>query len=192
MGLWYSSNTRPWHGRVRGAIPRRSTMKKIKSVVYVSDLDSFVFPNEAVMPITDIAFQRAIGVFEALLVVNGKTISLTDHLKRLKHSAKALGIHFPWSFSFLEKKALEGIKIIGLKEVAVRILITGGDSEYLLPSQKPRLYIWVKEEPIPEDLYTKGVAVHISQLHRIVPKIKSLNYVNRFSCLRSCKEAGVL
>ena len=27
MGLWYSGNTRPWHGRVRGPTPRRSTIQ---------------------------------------------------------------------------------------------------------------------------------------------------------------------
>lgn len=65
-------------------------------------MSEFVFLNGKVIPadeatisVFDAGFTHAAGLFETMRAYNGKVMRLEDHLDRLIHSARALGLQMP-------------------------------------------------------------------------------------------------
>jgi branched-chain amino acid aminotransferase len=152
-------------------------MKQL-GVAYVSDSNNFQSIDKACVPLTDTGFQRGVGVFEVLITYKGKPMALKEHLERLKRSSKAIGLKQVYSSEFIEQKILEGISKVPLDQIMIRIIITGGDSNNFLFKTDPRLAIlFLPLKSYPEFYFTKGVKLLSSKLQRIVPEIKSLNYL---------------
>ncbi|HZS42716.1 MAG TPA: aminotransferase class IV [Candidatus Paceibacterota bacterium] len=153
----------------------------MKGIVFDAQKRAFIPLEKAAVPITDIAFQRAAGVFETLLSYNGKPFHLREHLKRLQVSAKLLGIKEHYLLSYLEEKVRLGLGKIKAPIVSVKIIITGGDSSYLSLENDPRLYIifnpFNPEKFWPKYAFEKGVSLLTTPILRTLPSVKSLNYV---------------
>lgn len=150
----------------------------MKGIVFDAQKKKFLPIDKAAVPIMDIAFQRSAGVFETLLVYDGKPFHLGDHLKRLHVSARLLGIKEHFSNTLIEEKIKIGVKKVSESVISVKVIITGGDSTYLSFEHSPRLYILFTKPllDIPED-YKKGVALITTPLLRTLPTVKSLNYL---------------
>ncbi len=154
-----------------------------KQIVFVGESNKFVPMEKVGVPVTDIAFQRGVGVFESLASYEGVLCGLNEHVKRLRHSANALGIKFKESDSFIKEKVLEGVKILEkqskAQNVGVKIIVTGGDSGYLGIENTGRLFIlFFPLLQLADSFFTKGVALSTVSLKRIMPNVKSLNYLS--------------
>lgn len=150
---------------------------KQKGLVYTKG--KFLPLKKAYLPITDLAVQRGTGLFETLRTYKKIPLALDKRLQRLFKSAKFLGFKLDYSLQFIKAKAILGIKKIKPGEVLVKIIITGGDSDGLIPQGSSRLLIlFLPFRAFPSWQYEKGIKVLTIRLCRPLPSLKSLSYIS--------------
>ncbi len=145
---------------------------------------SFLSADSAAIPITDLAFQRGIAVFDTVRTYSGRPFALSRHLERLLFSAAASHITLPVSSDEIGDIVREGVSRISGDSLA-KIFITGGDVEQDGTFPFPRLLIlFTPLASIPEEIYTKGVALSLLPEERHFHFVKSINYMVPFSSRR--------
>lgn len=86
-------------------------------------VDGRVLPaSEATVPLTDDGFLRGDAVFEAVLVRDGRTHALEEHLARMRRSARALGLRLP----VLRQVVTDLLAAWGERDGALRLIVTRG------------------------------------------------------------------
>ena len=147
----------------------------------------FYAKDQAKISVFDHGLLYGDGVFEGIRAYNGKVFKLKEHLKRLYHSARAITLNIPLKIDELEKTILETLKINGLKDAYIRLVITRGEGDLGLDPRKcPKSSVLIIADKItlyPEKLYKKGldlvtVATKRNISEALNPCIKSLNYLN--------------
>ncbi len=127
------------------------------------------------------------GVFEGIRAYNGKVFKLTEHLKRLFHSARAITLQIPLKIEELEIAVLQTLKENELKDAYIRLVVTRGEGDLGLDPRKcptPCIFIIAGKITLyPDELYVKGldlvtVATKRNISEALNPCIKSLNYLN--------------
>ncbi len=119
--------------------------------------------GEAKVPVEDRGFQYADGVYEVIVAPDGLPFKLEEHLKRLKRSTDAIGIHVDYDELNLPAIINEGICWSGFKDVLVYIQITRGvASRNHIYSQDmiPTVVATFKAQPVHDpQLYGLGVSM---------------------------------
>ena len=125
--------------------------------------------EEAQLPVYTPALMGALGVYETILVKNGRYVAIEEHLERLLQSAEGAGLRLrpgldtllKWSFLTVMANQPNG---------SVRLLVMdlGNPDADVFIYEKP--YI----APSPED-YAHGVPVILYHGERAMPLIKSFN-----------------
>jgi branched-chain amino acid aminotransferase len=146
--------------------------------------------EKASLPLSDLAFQRGIGVFETIRTYDGRLMALTPHLERLASSARQCRIALPVPMEEMKNIIREGMRLFG-GEGRARPFITGGD---VLDRDKgftqPRFYVFFEPlEAPPERSYREGVALHPVNASRPMSSIKSINYLGSYMPLSEDPEA---
>ncbi len=153
--------------------------------VYVNG--HFVPKDQAVISVYDHGFLYGDGVFEGVRVYNGRAFRLDEHLKRLYESAKTVALDMPFPPEEMKEKVLQTIRINGLQDAYVRLVVSRGRGDLGIDPRKcPEPTIVIIAESItlyPEELYEKGlkvVTVPTRRMHSemVNPRVKSLNYLN--------------
>ncbi len=155
----------------------------------------FVPADQAVLPVNDLAVLRGYGVFDLLRTHGGTPLFLEDHLRRLVHSAEAIGLRLPWTEAELTAVVMETLEQNRhLPEANVRIVITGGPShDFSTPQHHPRLLVLVSEVPrLPGEWYTEGVKVVTVRLERFQPGVKSINYMEATIAMQTARVRGAV
>ncbi len=159
--------------------------------------ERFVFVNNQLVPtedarlsVTDLAIQRGYGIFDFLVVVNGRPIFLEDHLNRFYQSAAAM--HLPVA---LDRTAL--IDTINdlmhknqIPNSGIRITLTGGDSPDGYSIGVPNIII--TQNPFQYN-YTsplKGIRLITHEHQRQLPHIKTIDYAKAIYLQPIIKAAG--
>ena len=142
---------------------------------------SFTKLENASLPLSDLAFQRGIGVFEMIRIFDGQLMAMTPHLERLAESAHRCRISLPMPLEDMKKIIREGVARYG-ENGRARLFITGGD---VLDKEKgftkPRFYVFFEPLNAPsEKTYREGVALHPVDTSRPTPSIKSINYLGSY------------
>ncbi len=137
--------------------------------------------EEASLPLSDLAFQRGIGVFETIRIFDGRPIGMTPHLQRLADSARSCRIALPLPLEEMKKIIREGGARY-FENGRARPFITGGD---ILDREKgftsPRFFVFFEPLEAPsEKTYMEGVALHPVDASRPMPSIKSINYLGSY------------
>lgn len=148
----------------------------------------WVHPNEAAISISDIAVLRGYSVFESLRTYNRRPFYLDEHLTRLYRSAILIEIEIPWSSEQIAGIVREIIARNVYRHAAIRLLITGGESEDgILPSGNPTLAVLITQLGERDmEIFAKGCRLITSRLQRVSPEAKTANYV---AAVRALKEA---
>jgi len=148
----------------------------------------WLHPNQATISLNDVAVLRGYSAFEALRTYDRRPFHLHDHVERLYHSAALIELHLPYARKFIDDLVYEAIERNPYRHAAVRLLVTGGDSEDgVLPADKPVLAVMIT--PLGErdmERFAKGVKLITSYLQRSMPEAKTSNYV---AAIRALKEA---
>ncbi|HCR37999.1 MAG: Aminotransferase class IV [Synergistales bacterium 57_84] len=146
--------------------------------------------NEISLPLSDLAFQRGIGVFETIRTYDRRPMALTPHLERLASSAAGCRIALPLPLEDMKGIIRKGIDLVD-GEVKIRPFITGGDAfDNELGFTRPRLFIFFEPLcPLPEKDYSKGISLHPVDQARPMANIKSINYLESFLPLAEDPEA---
>jgi branched-chain amino acid aminotransferase len=140
------------------------------------------------------------GVFEGMRTYNGKIFRLRQHLQRLVESGRAIGLEMPMSADEFEKAIYETMKVNGLEEAYVRLVVTRGIGDLGLDPEScgtPEVILIAGKLALyPPELYENGLAVIIAKTRRnlataLNPRLKSLNYLNNILAKREATAAGL-
>lgn len=148
-----------------GAMESHPTLAAIMLVFLNGQL---VERDDARVSAFDAGFQHAIGLFETMLVRNGRVFRGDRHIARLDASARALGL----SESLRTDPLLDAIALTlernGMAEARVRLTITGGDLNWLQSRGERRAadptVLIVAQPPTayPAEFFERGVLVTIA------------------------------
>jgi branched-chain amino acid aminotransferase len=163
-------------------------------------IDGVFYPEpEAKVSVFDHGLLYGDGIFEGIRFYNGRVFRLTEHLKRLWDSAKAIALKMPLSFEELEQATLETIRQNNLRDGYIRLLVTRGKGNLgLSPDRCPKACVIIIADKIqlyPEEKYQKGMVMVTCATRRaapaaLLPAVKSLNYLNNVMAKVEANHAG--
>ncbi len=140
------------------------------------------------------------GIFEGIRAYNGRIFRLDDHLHRLQDSANAILLKLPMSLKEIEKAVIETVRVNGLKDAYIRLVVTRGKGDLGLDMRKCKggstLFIIAdKIELYPDEYYEKGLTLITSTirqkgLDQVTPSVKSLNYLANIMARAEASAAG--
>ena len=167
--------------------------------IYISG--KFFDKDNAKISVFDHGFLYGDGVFEGMRSYNGKVFRLRDHMIRLWNSAKALMIEIPGTLEEMEAAVYETLKINGIKNGYIRLVVTRGIGTLGLDAhlcKEPQIIIIAAHLALyPEEHYIKGLDIVTASTVRtnpsmVSPQIKSLNYLNNILAKIEGHQAGCI
>ena len=168
------------------------------SVIWMNG--KLVAPQQATVSIFDHGVLYGDGVFEGLRQYHGRVFRLSDHIKRLYASARAIRLEIPYSPEAIKAAIEETLQANKLVDSYIRLVVTrGGGSLDISPATCGTLGVFIIAGSIamyPEDTYRQGMAIITASTPRIAaaalsPRIKSLNYLNNIMAKWEAIDAGV-
>ena len=160
----------------------------------------WVEKEEAAVSVFDHGLLYGDGVFEGIRSYDGLVFKLREHLDRLWESAHTLMLEIPLSKEALEKAVVDTLKINGLKDAYIRLVVTRGTGDLGLDPRKcpkPTLFIIADKIALyPRDYYEKGLKIATVPTVRnhpeaLNPQLKTLNYLNNILAKIEATHAGV-
>jgi len=149
----------------------------------------WVHPDKAAISINDVAVLRGYSVFESLRTYDRRSFHLDLHLERLYRSARLIEMEIPWQSEQIARIVREVIERNTYRHAALRLLVTGGESEDgILPLGEPLLLVMIT--PLNErdmQRFAKGCKLITTNLQRNSPEAKTANYI---AAVRALKAAG--
>ncbi|MDI9619556.1 MAG: branched-chain-amino-acid transaminase [Candidatus Nezhaarchaeota archaeon] len=154
-------------------------------LVYIDG--SLVPKSQAKISVFDHGFLYGDGVFESIMVFNGVAFQIKEHVDRLYDSAKALCLEIPLTKEEMLKAIINAVRVNGLRDAYIRVLVTRGVGDLGLDPRKcrkPTLIIIVdKIKLFKDEAWSQGVTAIISSVRRdrvdaTTHEIKSMNYLN--------------
>jgi len=142
--------------------------------------NKFVDAKGAKVGVLDYGYQYGYGVFDTLRTYDGKISNIDAHLKRLFKSAKKVGIKVPISKSDIKRNIEKLIKINKIKNKKIKIMVSKGVKENTIS------IVYSDMKKYSSLVYKKGVSVVTTNYKRVLPEVKSMNYL---SCLLALQEA---
>lgn len=153
----------------------------------------FVSEEKAFVSALDLGVLRGYGVFDYVQVYGGKPFHLMDHLQRLMWSADQVELTLPFGLEELERLAGELLSKNAPIDAGIRLVVTGGVSgqDQLLPAESANLMMLFHPfTPSPEKYYTRGMKVITTPLLRLLPGVKTTNYMPAIFATRKAKKMG--
>jgi len=154
----------------------------------------FVTEDKLLIHVRDLGFTRGYAVFDFFITYpHHKTFKLSEHVDRLLHSAELIGLKVTWRKKQIEDWVYQTLEANKSKtEKMIKIIVSGGVSDSLLPSS-PTIVIIVEPRHIfPEDFYTKGIGVITVEFRRYVPYAKTNNYIEAVKQAQIAKKVGAV
>lgn len=128
------------------------------------------------------------GVFEGIRAYGSLVFKLQEHIERLYESAHTIMMTIPLSQKEMIKAVVDTLKINGLTDAYIRLIVTRGEGDLGLDPRKcaagPTVIIIADKIALyPEKYYKEGLEIITVPTVRnlpeaLNPQIKSLNYLN--------------
>ncbi len=154
----------------------------------------FVPADQARLPVNDLSIVRGYGVFDYTRSYAGKPFKLREHILRLQRSAAAIDLQLPWQTDELMAIVQATFDRNEFPDAGIRIVVTGGPStDFMTPEGQPSLLVMVT--PLPNSQATaqrNGVKITTVQMDRILPTVKSINYMGAVVAVEKAKRAGAV
>ena len=157
--------------------------------------------EDATISVFDHGLLYGDGVFEGLRIYGGKVFRLQEHLVRLWESANSIALELPLSIEQLTADVNETVRLNGLDDGYIRLVVTRGAGPLGLDPHKckdPQVIIIVDRITLyPESFYTDGLELVTAATIRnhpaaLNPRIKSLNYLNNIMAKIEGLKAGCM
>jgi branched-chain amino acid aminotransferase len=155
----------------------------------------FIPQTEATISVHDLGLVRGYGVFDYTRTYYRRPFELEAHLERLEASAHRLELPLPHGRAAIAELVHQTIDHNpDLPELGLRIIVTGGISPSLLyPTGDASLLILATAPPtFPAAQYETGGHVITTKLDRLLPDVKSLNYITAVRALRQAKAVNAI
>ncbi len=149
--------------------------------------------DKLMIPALDRGFYFGDGVYDFVLVVDGKPFALEDHLDRFERSAKAIKIDTPFSRDELRAIVLDMCGRLECPNKAIYMQFTRGAAprNHVFPRDtKPSLFIYVKPCPI-KDLYKKVKLISTEDKRFHICNVKTINLLLNVLAAQEAEAAGV-
>lgn len=148
--------------------------------------------SEAKIPINDLSVLRGYGVFDFLVTYHKKPFMLREHLDRLYHSARMIGLAIPYPKTRLEHIVLTTINKNQGDNLTIRIVVTGGvSSSNILPEGNSSVAVLIRpRQPYPARYYQKGVKLITYEHQRATPEAKHLDYLTAVMAKSAAEKKG--
>ncbi len=159
----------------------------------------FYAKEDAKISVFDHGLLYGDGVFEGIRFYNGGVFRLEEHINRLFDSARAICLRIPLSREEIIRALLETIRLNGLRDGYVRLLVTRGVGNLgLTPEHCKTATVVIIAATItlyPKEMYDNGLKVITCATRRntpgaLSPAIKSLNYLNNVLARIEASQAG--
>src|SRR3989337_1098458 len=105
-------------------------------VIFVNG--EFVARDSARVSVFDHGYLYGDGVFEGIRAYNGRVFKLDEHLERLFESMRGIFIEPRWSLEKLRSLVVETVRLNGLKDAYIRLVVTRGYGDLGLDLRKCR------------------------------------------------------
>lgn len=161
----------------------------------------FYSKEDAKISVYDHGLLYGDGVFEGLRAYGGNVFRLQQHLVRLYESAKAIWLQIPIDIDAMAAAVNETLKINGLVDAYIRLVVTRGAGSLGLDPNKtsdPQVIIIADKISLyPPEFYEKGLSIITASTIRnhpaaLSPRIKSLNYLNNILAKIEGLQAGCI
>ncbi|MDR1471530.1 MAG: aminotransferase class IV [Synergistaceae bacterium] len=137
--------------------------------------------GECRLPVTDLAIQRGVGVFDSIRIYKKRAFALEPHMERLRESAVTAGIAIGGMIDRIRDAVRSGAKRDDCPDdgdCICKTYITGGDVNDCGRFPEPRSFVIFESGPeIVEEEYERGVSLHPTAEGRPFPRVKSINYL---------------
>jgi branched-chain amino acid aminotransferase group I len=166
--------------------------KPVEEIVYLNG-SLIPLPHARLSPL-DYGMLYGYGLFETMRSYSGYIFRLKEHIERLRHSAKFLGIDLS-SIPELEKALYSTLQANNLSNARIRLTISGGEGETipdLVLNQRPTVFITARSyTPYSDKTYQQGFKAIVSRIRRNtrspVSALKSLSYLDSLLARREAK-----
>lgn len=155
---------------------------------------AWVRQSEATVPFMDSGFWYGDGLFETLLVANGKIFRSRKHLERMQTGMRILKIEFPVPDDEVVRLMEETVERNGLGETLLRLMCTrgtlsGAPWKFTGPAN---LFIGFRYAGALPPLPVKVTFVNEDDypIARMVPALKSMTYLGNMLAIRDVVAAG--
>lgn len=141
----------------------------------------------------DLGFSRGYAVFDFLKTYpHHRLFKLQEHIDRLFNSAELIGLQLPWSKNQVKTWVISTLEANDTPdEKFIKIIVSGGQSDTMLPSVHPTIVILVDPAThYPEKNYEQGVGVIGVQYERYLPAAKSNNYIEGVKQMQRAQLTG--
>ncbi len=155
--------------------------------------------DQAKVPVLDHGLLYGDGVFEGIRFYHGQPFLLPAHLERLRDSARAIALEYPWSREEMAVVIADTIRAYGAADGYIRLIVTRGSGSLGIDPRScgaPRLLVIADTlQMVGEKLRREGARVVIASTRRLPPdgldpRIKSLNYLNHILARIEANRAG--
>jgi branched-subunit amino acid aminotransferase/4-amino-4-deoxychorismate lyase len=133
--------------------------------------------KEAGVSLQDLGLRRGYAVFDFLRVASGTPLFLSQHIDRFFQRAREMRLNLPCTKTELSNLVYEIVRINGLQESGVRMILTGGNSADGIHLGTPQLFI-VNETlvPPPTTIRADGYQLISYPYRRHFPQVKTTDY----------------
>lgn len=142
----------------------------------------------------DLGILRGFGIFDFLRTYGGEPFLMDEHLARFQRSAKRMGLKIPVSTQELKRISRTLIKRNTFKDINIKYVLTGGPSENgVTLSGEPTFYVLASDAiNYPRTFYERGVHMQTHEYMRLLPEVKSLNYIIALKHQKALARKGVM
>lgn len=160
---------------------------------------SIVAGDRARVSVCDHGVLYGDGVFEGIRVYAGRVFRLSDHLRRLAHSAAYIGLELPYPLERIGEIVEETVAAHGTDEAYIRLVVTRGVGELgvdPLSCHAPALFCIVAGIRLySPDALAAGINLVTTSVRKpppdvLNPEVKSLNYLNSVMAKREARLRG--
>jgi branched-chain amino acid aminotransferase len=145
----------------------------VKGYIFLND--AFVEAQSAALHVTDLAIQRGYGIFDFLKTVNGRALSLDDHLDRFYFSAQQMRLSVRPDKAELAAIITELMRKNDLPDSGIKITLTGGYSQDGFSIAEPNLII--TQQPLVLTDHLTGLRLLSYEHSRQLPHVKTIDYL---------------
>ena len=155
---------------------------------------SLVDSKEVLISPYDLGLVRGYAVFDVMRTFNGKPFLGAEHYKRLRNSARGVGLTLPVSSVEFAAIVDNLLRLNGFPESRIRTVLTGGPSpDAYSPAGKETFFILIEKiVPLPEQVYSRGAKLISIEYYRECPGVKSTNYVAAMQHYREKARRGAI
>lgn len=161
---------------------------------YNSNMDALFFSkngellpiSQAVIPLSNIAYQYGFGVYETLKLRSRMLYFSSLHTERLFLSARLLDLSHPFTKELVEEWVHELIAKNNVQSCNIKLLLLGGKT-----AADAELFILLLNPLYPDrKLYSEGAKTQTVSYERFLPNAKSLNMLQSYLAFTKAKQNG--